>query len=179
MRKSNASGIRRRRRPVLLSLVCLAVLGLASLAVFSDGPSPSYANANCGSQNLGGHWVNTGTIAGPAVTAATISMPCAAAVTPAPAVADVKTAPARIDVSLTVRCLYVLSCDWTSVQATQSDAASRGSRLTARYDQQNFDREVSIEPIDANHLRLKMTSRFKGLGLGSVEATYTLERAKG
>lgn len=173
MRKSKASGIRRRRRPVLLSLVAMVAVGIIGLAFFGDGPSPSYANVNCGGQNLGGRWVNTGPMTGPDVIAATIVMPCSQAG------GTTASAAGKIDLSLTVRCLHILSCDWQPVPVTQSSAATGPMRLTARYDQQNFDRDVTIEPIDANHVRLKMSSRFKGLGLGSVESSYTLERTKG
>ncbi len=172
MRKNKASGIRR-RRPVLLSLIVTAAIGILGLAFIGEGPSPSYANANCGGQSLAGRWINTGPMTGPDVIAATIAMPCA------PAGGATVSSAARIDLSLTVRCLHILSCDWQSVPATQSGAGTAGARLIARYDQQNFDRDVTIEPIDANHVRLKMSSRFKGLDLGSVDATYTLERARG
>lgn len=173
MRKSKAWGIRRRRRPVVLSLVVMVAVGLLGLTFLGDGPSPSYANANCGGQSLAGRWINTGPMTGPDVIAATIAMPCA------PTSGSAATPTGKIDLSLTVRCLHILSCDWQAVPAMQSDEATAATRLTARYDQQNFDRTVTIEPIDANHVRLKMSSRFKGLGLGSVDATYTLERARG
>lgn len=173
MRKSKASGIRRRRRPLLMSLVVMVAFGILGIAFLGDGPSPSYANANCGGPSLAGRWINTGPMMGPDVIVATIDVPCA------PAGGSNIASAGKLDLSLTVRCLHILSCDWQAVPATQSSAGTSGARLSARYNQQNFDRDVTIEQIDANHVRLKMSSRFKGLGLGSVDASYTLERARG
>lgn len=170
--KSKSTGIRRRRRPALLSVLMLAILGAGTLLFLNETPTASYANASCAGRPFGGRWVNTGRIDGSDVMAATIALPCTATATHA-----ASTDAAKIEISLTVRCLRILACDWQSVAAVPADSLNP-TRLKAHYDQQNFDRTVSVEPVDATHLRLTLTSRFKGIGIGSVETVYTLERAQ-
>lgn len=174
MRKAAVRGIHRRRRPTMVSIAFFGAIGIVALGSLDEVPTASYANANCGGHSLAGRWVNTAAIDSADVVSATIVMPCAPSNAPLTGI----NAP-KIELGLTVRCLHVLSCEWQPVAASASGQAGELPRLKAQYDQQSFDRTVTIEPTDAAHLRLTLTSRFKGLGVGSVETTYTLERAKG
>ena len=167
-----------RRRRTMFYVSLLLALGLFGFGLLNDAPSAISANSTCGGQELAGQWLNKAKPDGSDVLSAKIQIPCtssAAAAVPASAGLTPK-----IELQLTVRCMHLLSCDWQAVPASWTSPAKRGDTptLSARYDQDRFDRTVTIEPIDNGKLRLTLTSRFKGIAVAPVKSVYTLERQK-
>ncbi len=165
-----------KRRLFYLSLVFAAVI--TGFGLVNETSTSSSASPNCGGQELAGHWLNMAKPDGSDVMAADIQIPCsgaAAAAGRAPAALTPK-----IALNLTVRCMHVLSCDWPTVAASWKSSEQHGGSplLSARYDQDRFERIVTIESVDDGKLRLTLESRFKGLAAAPIKSIYTLERKK-
>jgi len=168
-----------RRRPRTLAYLGLVLaLSLLGFGLLNETPTAQSASSSCGGQELAGLWLNTAKPDGSDVLSANLQIPCTGA-----AAAVGLGAPAltpKIALQLTVRCMHLLSCDWQPVPASWSRPENRGDTpvLAAHYDQNHFDRDVTIEPTGDGKLKLVLTSRLKGLAVAPIKSVYTLERGK-
>ena len=167
--------LKRRSRTFVFLLVAALSIGFLTVGLLFEAPRAASAVADCGGQELAGRWVNHAKQDGSDVLAAVISIPCTS---PAAAAGRDPAHPIKIGVELKVRCLHFLTCDWEPVAAQWGAPDRRGGNpvISAEFEQERFDRSVSIEPIGGGRLRLTLTSHFKGLGLAPVKTVYTLER---
>lgn len=169
--------LRRRRRTIFTVSLVLA-FALFGFGFLNETTSTSSASPNCGGQELAGRWLNKAKPEGSDVLAALIQIPCSN-----PAAAAGLAGPSltpKIELQLTVRCMHVLSCDWQSVPANwiKPEKPGDAAHLAAHYEQERFDRSISVEPTDDGKLKLTLTSRLKGLGVPPVQSIYMLERSR-
>jgi len=167
-----------RRRRVIFYLSLVLAFGLFGFGFLNDSGSTSSASPNCGGQELAGRWLNMAKPDGSDVLSAYIQIPCTSPVAAAGLAKPALTP--KIELQLTVRCMHVLSCDWQSVPATWVTPENHveGVVLSAHYDQERFDRVITVEPIDSGKLKLTLTSRLKGFAAAPVKSVYTLERQR-
>lgn len=157
-------------RAVLVSVGALA--GLAATMAIPQSVAQSATKADaCDIDGLAGRWVNVARPKGSDVAAARIRMTC----DPSPAN---KIAPPAVEIGLEVRCLNFV-CDWgTAAGSWRKPSVDDTAVLAAHFDQERFERSVAIERPSADHLRVTVTTRFKGLPLSPLSSTYELTRAQ-
>jgi hypothetical protein len=161
-------------RAVLVSVGALA--GLAATmaipqSVAQSAPQAATKADACDIDGLAGRWVNVARPKGSDVAAARIHMTCD------PSSAN-KIVPPAVEIGLEVRCLNFV-CDWGTASASwRKPSADDTAVLAAHFDQERFERSVAIERPSADHLRVTVTTRFKGLPLSPLSSTYELTRAQ-
>jgi hypothetical protein len=153
-------------------------MGLFGFGLMNEAPAISQASTNCAGQEIAGRWMNTAKPDGSDILSANIQIPCTASVAAAGLAGPALTP--KIALQLSVRCMHVLICDWQPVPASWTRPEKQGDPrlLAARYEQDRFDRDVTIEPTDDGKLKLTLTSRLKGLAVAPVRSIYLLERSK-
>ncbi len=159
----------------------LAIAGLAAIfsivGIWAASPGPMAAAVDCGGQQLSGRWINRAKQEGSDLLAVQISIPCT---DPAATVQPGANPAGRTELRISTRCLHVLSCDWDAIAAAWSAPIRRNGNpvLAAEFQQDRFERTVSIEPIEGGRIRLTLVSRFKGTVISPITTVYLLDRSR-